>query len=145
MPMRFLPTLVTVLLCALGTSAFAQSALEVEVVLNKPKAGGKVRVALCPGKEAYGTEVGCTVRTVDATTGTLRVSFTDAPKGDLGIKVFHDVNGNGKLDTNWMGIPTEPYGFGNSAPATFGPPSFEKAAVRFNGERTITRVTMVGG
>ena len=116
-----------------------------EVVLNKPKAGGKVSVALCPGKTAFDTEVGCIVQTVDASSATVRVSFATPPKGELGIKVFHDVNGNGTLDTNWMGIPNESYGFGNSAQATFGPPSFEKAAVRFSGEHTVTRVTLVGG
>ncbi|MCX8210930.1 MAG: DUF2141 domain-containing protein [Lewinella sp.] len=31
--------------------------------------------------------------------------------GDYVISGYHDVNGNGKLDFNIMGIPKEPYGF----------------------------------
>jgi|GEM_PF-1925390 len=31
--------------------------------------------------------------------------------GDYVISGYHDVNGNGKLDFNMMGIPKEPYGF----------------------------------
>jgi hypothetical protein len=26
---------------------------------------------------------------------------------------FHDENGNGRLDKNFLGVPTEPYGFSN--------------------------------
>ena len=48
------------------------------------------------------------------------------------ISVIHDMNGNGKLDTNLFRIPKEPYGFSNNAGATFGPPKFEAAAFVFN-------------
>jgi len=48
------------------------------------------------------------------------------------ISVIHDVNGNGKLDTNLFRIPKEPYGFTNNAGTTFGPPKFEAAAIVFN-------------
>ena len=47
--------------------------------------------------------------------------------GDCAIKIYHDVNGNGKLDTNMIGIPTEPFGFSNGAKARFGPPGFDEA------------------
>lgn len=42
------------------------------------------------------------------------------------VKAFHDVNGNKKLDTNFFGVPTEPYGFSNNARGTFGPPSLSE-------------------
>ena len=48
--------------------------------------------------------------------------------GKYGIRLFHDVDGNGELNANIMGIPTEPFGFSNDAPLRFGPPSFEAAA-----------------
>ncbi|NOX81403.1 MAG: DUF2141 domain-containing protein [Alphaproteobacteria bacterium] len=48
--------------------------------------------------------------------------------GQYGLKVFHDVDGNGKLNSNMIGIPTEPFGFSNNAPPRFGPPSFADAA-----------------
>ena len=55
--------------------------------------------------------------------------FSDIPEGQYAIAVFHDENGNDELDTNFIGIPKEPYGFSNNASATFGPPSFEKAKI----------------
>ena len=52
--------------------------------------------------------------------------------GNYAIKVFHDENSNQELDSNFLGIPTEDYGFSNNASSWFGPPSWEKAQFIFN-------------
>ena len=121
----------------------AQHQLNVQVELNRPDAGGMLRVALCPSKASFDAEKGCTVRDVPATGGTVNLTFAGLAEGDHAVKVFHDVNGNGVLDTNWMGIPKEPYGFGNDAMGTFGPPTWEQAKVAVRGP-TLTRVRMRG-
>jgi uncharacterized protein (DUF2141 family) len=120
----------------------AQGSLTIDVFLSKPDAGGKVMVALCSGKEAYDTEKGCITRTLDATGPKTRAFFLTVPAGQHAIKVFHDVNANGKLDTNWMGIPNEPYGFGNDARGKFGPPSFEESAVTIGHVPVVTAVKL---
>lgn len=51
------------------------------------------------------------------------------PPGKYAIRVFQDLNDNGKVDTNLLGVPTEPFGFSNDAIGTLGPPSFGAAAV----------------
>ena len=48
------------------------------------------------------------------------------------IAVYHDKNKNQKLDKNFLGIPTERYGFSNDARELFGPPSFKSASFVFN-------------
>jgi uncharacterized protein (DUF2141 family) len=53
--------------------------------------------------------------------------FPTVPYGEYAIKLFHDEDGDDEIDTNFLGIPTESYGFSNNAKALFGPPSFEKA------------------
>ncbi|MDH3268677.1 MAG: DUF2141 domain-containing protein [Ignavibacteria bacterium] len=52
--------------------------------------------------------------------------------GEYAVRVFHDENRNGKLDTNFLGIPSEDYGYSNDASGWFGPPSWEKAKFVFN-------------
>jgi uncharacterized protein (DUF2141 family) len=52
--------------------------------------------------------------------------------GEYAIRVFHDENGNGKLDLNFLGIPTEDYGYSNNVSAWFGPPRWEKASFILN-------------
>jgi len=52
--------------------------------------------------------------------------------GEYAVRVFHDENKNGDIDTNILGIPTEDYGYSNDASGWFGPPSWEKAKFLFN-------------
>jgi uncharacterized protein (DUF2141 family) len=61
--------------------------------------------------------------------GTMTYTFKALPAGTYAIKLFHDINDNQKLDSNWLGIPREPYGFSNNPRSRFGPPDF--AAARF--------------
>ncbi len=46
--------------------------------------------------------------------------------GQYTFKYFHDENNNEKLDTNFIGMPIEGFGFSNNAKGNFGPPSHEK-------------------
>jgi uncharacterized protein (DUF2141 family) len=70
------------------------------------------------------------VAAVNAQQGTVKVSIAGLPAGDYALSVFQDENGNGKLDKNVVGMPTEPYGFSNDAVGNYGPPSFQDATVR---------------
>jgi uncharacterized protein (DUF2141 family) len=45
----------------------------------------------------------------------LSCALTELKAGTYAIAVFLDENDNGKIDTNWMGIPTEAYGYTNGA------------------------------
>ncbi len=66
--------------------------------------------------------------------------FKDLPPGQYAAVAFQDVNGNGKLDKNFLGIPKEPYGFSNGARGSAGPPKFSAAAVTLNPDGTMTIV-----
>jgi uncharacterized protein (DUF2141 family) len=62
-----------------------------------------------------------------------RCDFEDIPPGTYAIAVIHDENSNGKLDTNWLGVPTEGYGFSNDAKGLLGAPSFSAASFPYDG------------
>jgi len=64
--------------------------------------------------------------------------FSQLPKGNYALAVFHDRNKNGKLDTNMFGVPTEEYGFSNNARNTFSAPSFKDASFSVDGNKTIS-------
>ena len=59
--------------------------------------------------------------------------FSRIPAGTYGISAFHDENGNGKIDTNFVGMPTEDYCASRNARGVFGPPSFEDAKFAYTG------------
>lgn len=65
--------------------------------------------------------------------GAVTTSFNVEP-GEYAISVHHDDNDNGKMDTNFIGIPKEPTGLSNGAVAKFGPPKYEDAAFRVGDE-----------
>ena len=56
----------------------------------------------------------------------------DLAPGKYAISIIHDENNNDKLDTNFIGIPKEGFGFSNNPRIMFGPPSFEKASFEIN-------------
>jgi uncharacterized protein (DUF2141 family) len=62
-----------------------------------------------------------------------RCDFEDIPPGTYALAIVHDENMNGKLDTNWLGIPKEGYGFSNDAKAVLGAPSFKAARFNYDG------------
>lgn len=50
------------------------------------------------------------------------------PGATYALCVFHDVDGNGKLDKGVFGNPLEPYAFSNNARSRFRMPDFREAA-----------------
>lgn len=92
--------------------------LELNFILTK-EAKGKVYAQVFDDQEKLVKEIILQVATNKVTT------VITLPKGEYAIKAFHDVNSNGKLDTNPFGIPKEPYGFSNNVRGSFGPPSFD--------------------
>ena len=69
--------------------------------------------------------------------GGFSITFTGLEPGRYAVNGFHDANGNGDLDTNLLGIPTEGYGFGNGATGMFGPASFDDSSVDLKSAATI--------
>lgn len=61
------------------------------------------------------------------TNGHSVVVFDDTPVGDYAIGVLHDENDNGRMDTNWLGIPIEGYGASNNPRGRTSAPSFKSA------------------
>jgi uncharacterized protein (DUF2141 family) len=62
--------------------------------------------------------------------------------GYYAIKVFHNENSNGKMDFNFLGIPSEDYGYSNNVSGWFGPPEWEKAKFIFNQHEMIVEISI---
>lgn len=61
--------------------------------------------------------------------------FDNLPKGSYSLSVIHDKNQNGKLDKNFIGLPTEGFGFSNNKMGKFGPPSFKDCEIELTQDR----------
>lgn len=124
-----------------GTAA-AQGSLRVEVILNKPGAGGVLHVALYPSAKAYKHDRPCATERVEVAGRTAACILGGIAPRTYAVRVFHDLNGNGKLDTSRIGWPQEPYGFSNDAPVNAGPPPFKLAAIEVKEGAQAARVLL---
>lgn len=88
---------------------------------------GKAAIALSNSAETFLTRNVVKGVTVAITGGQAEYVFEDLPFGTYAVAVYHDENDNGEMDKNFLGIPTEDYGFSNNARGTFGPPGFDQA------------------
>jgi uncharacterized protein (DUF2141 family) len=53
--------------------------------------------------------------------------FKDVAPGKFAVSIAHDINGNRKVDTNFLGIPTEQWGVSNNARPSLRAPRFDEA------------------
>jgi uncharacterized protein (DUF2141 family) len=69
---------------------------------------------------------------IPAKAGSTEYTFKNIPTDTYAVAVFHDENGDGKINSNFLGIPKEGVGVSNNAKGNFGPPKFDDAKFSFN-------------
>lgn len=74
--------------------------------------------------------------------GKATCDFKGIQPGRYAMSVFHDENSNGKLDSNFIGIPREGVGASNNAKGHRGPPKFDDAAFSYAGGRLESKITI---
>jgi uncharacterized protein (DUF2141 family) len=69
--------------------------------------------------------------------GKVVVTYYGLKDGVYAVAMIHDENGNGTLDTNFIGIPTEGLGVSNN-PRLTGKPGYDEAKFNIKGNTAIT-------
>lgn len=62
----------------------------------------------------------------------------DLPEGEYAIGLYQDRNEDKRLNRNFLGIPTEPFGVSNNIRPMFAPPSYDDCRFRYFSEQTLT-------
>lgn len=57
--------------------------------------------------------------------GRARADFFALPYGTYALSVLHDEDMDGRMETSWLGLPREGFGFSGRPEYNFGPPGFE--------------------
>lgn len=115
------------LICSLGLvfQSVCQITLQIEISgLRNNK--GQIMLELSSEQEKSISGI-----SKEVTNKSCTIIIQNLKPGKYAFKYFHDENRNSNLDVNWLGIPTEGYGFSNNASGTFGPPAFEKTVFEF--------------
>ena len=78
----------------------------------------------------------------DALDGDLVRTELLLPLGDYALSVFYDQDGDGKLKTNFIGMPKEPIALSNNAVAKFGPPEYDDAVFSLGAQPLIQNLSI---
>lgn len=97
-------------------------------VANVRAGKGYVMLSLFDSKEGFDEKCNpvCQVR-LRSQGDRCKWTLHGIPLGSYAVAVFQDLDDDGVLDRNSLGVPTEPYGFSNNAGSMLGPPAFEEA------------------
>ncbi|QTC90729.1 DUF2141 domain-containing protein [Brevundimonas goettingensis] len=118
--------------------AFAADEPTVTLTFDTAAATGQVMVVLFGSEDAWkGNGAPVAQALVDVAAGQHSATFT-VPAGDYAARSFHDINGDGRMNANPFGMPTEPYGFSNNARGNMGPASWDQAHFTVAGDTAQT-------
>ena len=139
MSVRCIAWLAVLVLAHFPAVALAQSSscpgIHVQI-LDIRNSTGTVDCALFDAPEGFPIEVlrsATSVMVIKVRHTQARCDFADIPPGTYALAVIHDENSNGRLDTNWLGIPMEGYGFSTDVKGSLGAPSFAAASFAYDG------------
>ena len=133
---RFRLSLMVICFTFFVSLAYAQTGTLTVEISEIQDTKGQISIGLYANEESFPeTEKSYRGTTVRVTGERAVAIFQDVPAGTYAIAVFHDINSNGKLDNNFLGIPKEGYAFSNNVFGTFGSPDYKDASFEFDGDK----------
>jgi uncharacterized protein (DUF2141 family) len=132
-------------LAAVFTSAHAQTAapaapqncVTVEVQNVRPKQGNLMVVAYADA-ESFGKKPAAMMR-VAAAEAVTTFDFCGLTGAQIALSMYQDLDSDGKMGTNVMGMPIEPWG-SSGKPGMFGP-SWDTGKVALDGSKIVVKLS----
>ncbi len=121
----------------------ASGALTVQLSGLEPR--GAVMIQIFTSEAAYDSGDAAGVQQIVVDGDTEEARFEGLAPGQYAVRLFHDVNNDGRMNTNPFGIPTEPFAFSNNARGSFGPASWSQAVFALNAGENTQAITVGGG
>ena len=130
-------TTTVLMLSIFAVKVKAQNSLTIQISNIETKKG-ILEVALFNKKEGF-LKSGSQYKKmrVKVTGNAQNVTFENLPKGNYAVALYHDENSDNKCNTNFIGIPTEGYGFSNNVKPKLSAPSFDATKIAIDQQKTI--------
>ena len=132
------------LLCCflVSTNARSEESRLIVNLNNIGEAGGNLRASLYREPESFRKEDRAVqVVSIPATKGSAQIVFDVLSPGRYAVMVYHDENGDGKLNLRFGMFPIEGYGLSNN-PKVMGPPKFADSAFEVGEQETSVNITL---
>ncbi len=106
---------------------------------------GKIRIGFYTMKDGFPEQGKASIIKVmnPEKTGTVTFTFTDVPTGHYSIATFQDLNGDEKINKNFIGYPKEPFGFSNNFKPKLSAPKFNDCEIVFDEAHTSFSITLI--
>lgn len=117
--------------------AWAQNCISVEVHNVRPQQG-HIMVAAFTDAEDFGKKAVLSLR-VQAGEAITPVQLCGVTGNIVALTLFQDLDSDGKMGRNLLGMPTEPWG-SSGKPGAFGP-SWETSKVALDGSAIVVRLS----
>ena len=123
-----------------ATPALAQSAgcAQIEVQNVRPEQG-MLMVAAYADAASYNKEPVAALQ-MKAQGATMALTLCGLSGNAVALRLFQDLNGNGKLDANLFGIPSEPWGASGKPPA-MSAPTWDTTSVPLDGSTIVVKLS----
>jgi uncharacterized protein (DUF2141 family) len=128
---------------AVETTPTASSQTLADITVNVTGFKAQTGAVMAALVDAQGYQGGQPLRgkRVDVIGEAITMNFQGLPAGEYAVRMYHDVNGDGKMNSNAFGIPTEPFAFSNNAAGTMGPAPWSKAKFSVSGEAVVQNIS----
>lgn len=73
----------------------------------------------------------------------LTVELTDLDYGQYAVATYQDLDADGQIGKNMIGIPTDPYGFSNNYKPKIKAPAFKDCEFAYNDQSSPVSITMI--
>lgn len=127
---------------ALAGAALPAAAADLTVTFETHESGGLVMAALYSSEADYDQEKAAQAKGAPVAGSKAVVSFKGLAPGRYAIKSFHDVNGDGKMGMNPLGMPSEPFGFSNNAPVRMSAPAWSETVFEVGADGAAQTIKM---
>jgi uncharacterized protein (DUF2141 family) len=119
--------LFTFVLCSVFNEPTGALRVQVKKLRNT---NGHVLISLFRNGEGYPDKPEKAYRKgkADIVNGNALLVFSELPPGTYEVALLHDENDDLKMNKNWLGLPSEGYGFSNNVMGMFGPPDVSRAS-----------------
>jgi uncharacterized protein (DUF2141 family) len=126
-------------LLSFATLAIGQTVCAKVDVQNLRVGEGPLMLAAYSDAESFGKTAAGRLQ-VAAAAETMQVQVCGLTGDAVGLTLYQDLNGNGKLDTNAFGMPTEPWGSSGKRPA-MSAPTWATAQVPLGAEPIVVKLS----
>lgn len=138
--MKFETILASLILSGLTSSPIIKKNHDLVIdIANIKKPVGEIAIGIFNKEDGFlinGNEYKSKVIKVNG--NTVHCEFKDLPDGNYAVAVFHDENMDKKLNTNFIGIPKESYGFSNNFKPIISKPKFSDTQFGLYSDKKIT-------